>query len=213
MKYEAVEFSEDTEPAFHLWDKADSSRRVEWKVPFFALANRIELYGLDSVEHSLELIAKECGNPAVREVLPSVNSAYAAVVSSEFAQSLMSHPRMEEDEGKAAQTVMRAMAIGPDKREHLAAVRADALSKLGVTPAASSLPQVRLAMSAEPVAIAAQAFDTSEEVVQQVCQEADKRREQLEGWRVQVAMGVCPQLKTMVEAKLAKLMESKDEVS
>lgn len=202
MKFTGVDLVEGKRPSVILHDrKEDGTQLNEWKIPLEAIANRTELYGLDSVEQALEVIAKEIDSTDIQEIIPELGEAYSDVVNSEFAQSLMHPPRMEQDEGRK-QTVMQTMAIGPSKRDRLNDVRSRALEALGVDPATSSEPQLRTMGTMSAASPAARGFDTSEDVILKISGFADQHREELEAFRVQTAIDRCPQLKNAVDKQL-----------
>ena len=78
----------------------DDSGQIEincHEIPMQAVADRMELYGLESVEQTLEYIGLEASDPETADTLHGgIQEAYGQVVQSEFAQTLMPSPAVQE---------------------------------------------------------------------------------------------------------------------
>ena len=167
------------------------------EIPLQAVADRMELYGLESVEQSLELIGRQTRNSeAANEALAGVYDAYAEVVRSEFAQSLMPHP--VADPG-VQQTMMSPLGISPGSRQKLSERRAEALQILGMTSMVHSAPGARMMDATRPVErtvpAAAEALECADSVVEALVSHVHEHVEELSIWQVDTLTTHVPQLR------------------
>lgn len=170
-------------------------------IPMQAIADRMELYGFESVEQTLEYIGLEAHNFDVSDTLhEGIQNAYREVVESEFAQSLMPNPRTG---AVGRQTLLAPMDISPSKREKLREVRGESLQILGMASVIHSEPMSRVMDTSRPVErtrpAAAQALGASENSISQAVSLVQERLEEIQAWRASTAGNYVPHLRTYLE--------------
>lgn len=180
----------------------EEGREYIYEIPFQAIADRMELYGLESVEQSLEFIGREIAQPDVADKLrPGVVEAYGAVTQSEFAQSMMPHPMT--DLAIMGQTLMPALRIADHKRSALTEQRTSFLQLMGMRSKIHSRPALRMMDDTRPVETtvpaAAEALDADTEVVTRAVKMAQESAELLEAWRMETVMSHVPQMRAYLK--------------
>lgn len=199
--YTKVEFDvTDGEARFVLSgepEETESGPHVSYhEIPLYAIANRMELYGLESVEQTLEYMGREVQNPETADTLHGlIHEAYSAVVQAEYAQTLMPVPKVDVVE---RQTLMEPMAIGGTRRQKLQQVRSDSLAKIQMRSVIHSEPMSRVLDTSRPVErtrpAAAAALDTTEEVIDEAVRLVQENLEEVKTWRGHTLLSYTPQL-------------------
>lgn len=169
-------------------------------VPVQALADRMELYGLESVEQALEYIGLELHNPGLADPLHGpIQEAYGEVATAEYAQSLMPSPRVAD----RAQTMLAPMSISVSKRDVLRECRGGNLRRLGMKSVVHSEPTARVMDATRPVErtrpAAAEALQASEGAVSQAVSFVQHHLETLQAWRLETVCSYVPQLRAYLE--------------
>lgn len=172
-----------------------------WEMPFEAIGNRIELYGLDGVEHAIEFLAQEVNNSeASSKHVYAVTTAYTEVVNSEFAQSLMPHARVDDG---PKQTALNRMSISSDKRMKLTEARQQALEEIGVRTPGDEEPRMGTLSTGESRSVASLVLDAEESVVERACSIVEEHRSELEAWRLETPFSACPQIRELAERQMS----------
>lgn len=166
-------------------------------IPVQAVADRMELYGLESAEQALEYIGLELHNSEVADTLHgSIQQAYGEVVLAEYAQSLMPSPKFTD----RVQTMMAPAVIGDPRREALQECRDENLRVLGMKSVVHSEPLVRMMDTSRPVErtrpAAAEALQASEDVISESVALIQRQLETLQAWRLETVCSYVPNLRT-----------------
>lgn len=164
-------------------------------IPVQAIADRMELYGFESVEQTLEYIGLEAHNSEVSDTLhEGIQGAYGAVVQAEYAHSLTPEPRFSDQR----QTFMAPAAIGSSRRDTLRERRGENLQILGMQSMVHSEPMVRVMDDTRPIErtrpAAAKALDANEAAVSQAVSLVQGELGELEAWRAVTVSSYVPQL-------------------
>lgn len=167
------------------------------EVPIQAVANRMELFGFESIEQTLEYIGLEVSKPEVADSLyQSLHRDYGAVVQAEFAQSLMPTPLVD---ARTRQTFMEPMAIGSNRRDDLRETRNLSLSRMGMKSVIHSEPMLRVMDSTRPTErtrpAAAEALGAEESVIEQAVTLTQGRLDELNFWRMETVSSFVPALR------------------
>lgn len=167
------------------------------EIPLYAIANRMELYGFESVEQTLEYIGREVQKPEVADTLHGpIHEAYRAVVQAEFAQTLMPTPVVE---AVGRQTLMEPMAIGTTRRRELQRVRDESLVKIQMKSTTHSEPMSRILDSSRPTErtspAAAEALSTDEAVVVEIVSLVQEHVDVLHSCRAHTVASFVPPLR------------------
>lgn len=175
-----------------------------FEIPMQAIADRMELLGLESIEQALEYIGREFNQGDISDTLHEpMQDAYRDVVQSEYAQTLMPMPRV--DEGMHPQTLIQPMRIERTKRDKLRDVRSDVLNKLNMRskihrePMALALDESRPMDRTRPAA--AEALGATEEAVAEAVRLVQENVEELKAWRGFTVLSYTPQLAEYLDAQ------------
>lgn len=184
-------------PLLILKDSSDKPVGDAWhEIPIQAIADRMELLGLESIEQALEYIGREFHNSAVSDDLHEpMQRAYQAVVQSEYAQTLMPAPRVDEIQ---RQTLFEPMRISPSKRDKLRETRAECLQLVGMRSMIHSEPMARVMDTSRPVErtrpAAAEALNATEEAIEEAVRLVQENLEEVKTWRGHTLLSYTPQL-------------------
>lgn len=204
MRY--TEFFYDTEsmPGYDKLVLRGEAEGATWvhEIPVQAVADRMEMYGLESVEQALEYIGRAAHAPEVEdEYIVGVYGAHLEVAQSELATTLESEQRFAHPEQR--QTLMLPMELPGGVRLSLTDRRSQALERLGMKAQVHTFTAARMLDSTRPVDLtvpaAAEGLDTSEEVVQSMVEAVHEHMETLDAWRVQTLVSRVPQLQPVLE--------------
>jgi len=199
--YTEVEYQDnDGYPCLLFYESKDEEGALTGDshlIPMQAIADRMELLGLESIEQTLEYLGREFNQASVSDTLhEGMQNAYGEVVRSEFAQSLMPTPMVQET---GRQTLMAPLAISPEKRTKLEDVRDDVLSKLGMRSVVHTEPMLRAMDSSRPVErtrpAAAEALGASEDAVASGVSLVQEHLQEVMEWRTMNLAMYIPQLK------------------
>lgn len=173
-------------------------------IPLQAVADRMELLGLESIEQTLEYLGREHLDTAMSDGLHEpMQDAYRAVVQEEFKASQRSTQMLPRT---MRQTAMNPLLITSDKREKLERVRTDVLAKLGMRSRIHSEPMVRVLDATRPVErtrpAAAEAMLASPECIREAVEKAQGVVEALYAWRVQTLASYVPAVQDMLLAQV-----------
>lgn len=166
-------------------------------IPMQAIANRMELLGLESVEQTLEYIGREFHDRAMSDGLHDpMQTAYASVAQDEFQVVEKSHGPLPT---VLRQTALARVAINPTKREHLSAVRSETLEKLGMRSRIHSEPMLRVHDASRPVErtrpAAAEALGATNDCLAQAVSEIQQHMDEIERWRVETVVAAVPAMR------------------
>lgn len=191
----------DGEPRFVLSGEPEDTEDVPQvayhEIPLYAIANRMELYGFESVEQTLEYIGREVSDAEVADTLHGpIQEAYNAVAQAEFAQTLMAKPLVDS---VSRQTFMEPMAIGSTRRETLQRVRDESVRKIRMSSVAHSEPMIRLMDATRPVErtrpAAAEALGAVEGVIAEAVSMVQDLAEDLTAMRADTFASYVPALR------------------
>lgn len=184
-------------PKLILKDSSAAPLGTAWhEIPIQAIADRVELLGLESIEQALEYIGLEFHRGDISDTLHApMQDAYREVVQSEYAQSLMPSPKMDESR---RQTLFQPMSIGRTKRDNLAGVRDDVLNTLGMSSRIHSIPMARVVDASRPVErtrpAAAEALNATPGAIEAAVQLVQEHLDEVEAWRGHTVLSFTPQL-------------------
>lgn len=173
------------------------------EIPLQAVADRMELYGLESFEQAFEYIGLEAHQPEIADTLhEGIQAAYLEVTESEFAQTLMPNPQTDT---RVRQTFMAPMAIDTRKREKLRQARTDHLQAIGMKSKIHSEPLVRMSDPTRPLErtrpAAAEALEATEEAVTTAVSVVQEHIEQVQAWRVDALCSYVPRVREQLESQ------------
>ena len=184
-------------PRLILKDSSDTPEGDAWhEIPIQAIADRMELLGLESIEQALEYIGHEFHNSEVSDELHEpMQRAYQDVVQSEYAQTLMPTPQVDDVQ---RQTLFEPMQISPSKRDKLRDTRAECLKVVGMRSMIHSEPMVRVMDASRPVErtrpAAAEALNGTEEAIEEAVRLVQENLEEVKAWRGRTLLSFTPQL-------------------
>lgn len=176
-------------------------------IPLQAVADRMELYGLESVEQTLEYIGLEFYHPDVSDTLHGpLQAAYKRVAQAEADQVISAsdkgvQPPVEGD--RLRQTLMRPFSVEPDARAELSDVRGWALRELSMRAQVHTFGAARMMDASRPVErttpAASEGLRASESAVRSAVTLVQERAPLLEAWRVQTLVTHAPQMRVRLE--------------
>lgn len=179
--YTEVHYMSDAQPPSLMFLGPDGG----WMLPIQAIADRMELYGLESVEQTLEYLGREKADGQLSDTLHEpVQRAYAEVVWEEFRATLDGAPLASQ-----RQTLMSPVEIKPSLRSELEEVREWALDEqLGMRSTIHSFGGARLLDARRPVErtvpAAAEAVGAEEAAISAAVDLVHGHPQEFELWRV-----------------------------
>lgn len=200
IKYNQTRYVDEDYPRI-VFQGHNEEGTITHEIPMQAIADRMELLGLESIEQTLEYIGLEARDTKISDLLHEpMQQAYVDVVRSEFAQSLMPMPVVQKT---GRQTLMEPMAISPNKRQHLDDVRKDVLTRLGMVSVIHSEPMVRAMDSTRPVErtrpAASEALGATEGAVSDAVGLVQEHLQEIVDWRMMNLVLCVPQLKEQLQ--------------
>lgn len=169
-------------------------------IPLQAVADRMELYGLESVEQTLEYIGREFYEPDVSDTLHEpIQTAYKRVAQAEADQLISAvgkgaRPAVEEN--RFRQTLMRPFSVESDARAELSDVRDWAMRELAMRSQIHTFGAARMLDDSRPIERTTPAASTSlradESVIRSAVTLVQEKAPLLEAWRVQTLVSHAP---------------------
>jgi hypothetical protein len=172
-------------------------------IPVQAIADRMELYGLESVEQTLEYIGREFHNSSVSDTLHGpLQQAYKRVAEAEF-EVFQEDGRARGAQGR--QTLMAPMTIDSGVRGELEEARDWALNELSMGSLIHTFGAARMLDASRPVEEtrprASEALLASETAIEQAVTLMQERVTLVEAWRVETLVAHAPQIQQHIEQK------------
>lgn len=168
-------------------------------MPFQAIADRMELFGLNSVAEAIEFIIRDAEAPeeVTNELYKTIYPAYRDVVSAEYSAIAASRGTVSMRRATSAPTILGVDAVSSATRSKLQEARDNARSLLGMQAANS--PVRLMAASAEKPAVSTGKSEVASSVIAGITDFVEKNSGLLEYFRVSTAAGLVPEFKKAAE--------------
>ncbi|RKS07596.1 hypothetical protein DFP74_3274 [Nocardiopsis sp. Huas11] len=184
-EYTELSFDEENpgEPRFVLSTPVDAEGRGRvHEIPLRAVADRMELFGLETPEEALDVIVKLARNPELGdELYASLHEAYGGVVRAE-ARAAIAANGVVSRQVDGAQTALGVNLVSEETRRPLTEARERALARIAELDAPETLSAA--AVEQEPP----RSLPLSAAVTEEICRRVREETGRVADFRVSTAL-------------------------